>query len=93
MDVSEDQKTQVKEKPYKCNLCAKTFIHQSALTAHERTHTGEKPFKCNICDKAFRQKSYLKSHERTHTGRGLYFGLSGSIISNVNAAKLRECSE
>ncbi|XP_050433894.1 zinc finger protein 813-like [Adelges cooleyi] len=55
------------EKPFKCNICEKTFGHQSSLYNHKSIHTGEKPFKCNTCEKTFGHQSSLKT-QRIHTG-------------------------
>ncbi len=35
------------EKPFKCEVCDKSFTHGGTL----KTHTGEKPFKCEVCRK------------------------------------------
>ena len=31
-------------RPYKCEVCSKTFTKPSDLSRHEVVHTGEKPF-------------------------------------------------
>ena len=56
------------EKPFKCEICPKSFKRSDGLKLHKRVHTGEKPFQCKFCHKHFRQSSHLRSHLRIHTG-------------------------
>ncbi|VVC40631.1 Zinc finger C2H2-type [Cinara cedri] len=58
----------IKEKPYKCEVCEKSFRHKPNLLQHTKIHTGRKPFKCEVCKKSFRRKSHLTEHIRIHTG-------------------------
>ncbi|RXG68527.1 Zinc-responsive transcriptional regulator ZAP1 [Armadillidium vulgare] len=54
------------EKPFKCNICSKSFAANSDLQVHTRTHTGERPYKCEICSKTFTQFGNRATHMKTH---------------------------
>jgi Putative transcriptional repressor regulating G2/M transition len=56
------------ERPFRCEVCMKTFTQQPNLWKHMKTHTGEKPYNCGMCDKAFTQRANLLKHIRVHTG-------------------------
>ena len=50
---------------FKCNLCNKGFISQSALEMHLNVHTGAKPFRCDVCPAKFNHRSNLQRHLKT----------------------------
>jgi len=67
-DVTKDNCTNTEERPYVCDICTKTFMTSSVLTAHRQTHTGDKPHKCDVCHKQFTTRAQFKRHMPTHTG-------------------------
>ena len=55
-----------KEKPFKCELCSKSFVRSDFLDNHmEVVHKKNKP-KCGVCGKLFSRKDVLKRHEMMH---------------------------
>ena len=35
------------EKPFKCDICHKSYTQKGILSRHMRAHTDENPFKCD----------------------------------------------
>ena len=55
-------------KPYRCDVCCRSYTMQSCLRRHMLIHTGLKPNKCDVCNKSFVEKQQLAVHYRIHTG-------------------------
>jgi len=56
------------KRPFKCDICKKSFAAKYFLDSHKRLHTGEKPFKCEFCPMTFAAKGNLNTHRKKHTG-------------------------
>lgn len=53
-------------RPYKCEICSKSFRHNGNLIDHKMFVHSEKTIKCNFCDKKFQTNAVLKIHLKTH---------------------------
>lgn len=56
-------------RPFRCDLCDKSYIHHRSLTNHKKTHQVG-TFECTVCFKLFSNMAALYSHQRTHKARG-----------------------
>ena len=64
----EHEKTEhiLKEKPYKCNDCSKSFASEVGLSYHQRQHMEcPKNYSCETCKKLFASEMSLKRHIKT----------------------------
>ncbi|KAM3592659.1 uncharacterized protein V6R79_023010 [Siganus canaliculatus] len=52
------------DRPYKCDVCGKSFPKMCFLTAHAKVHSGQKPFVCHICGKRFPRRYSMLRHEK-----------------------------
>ncbi|XP_054609409.1 zinc finger protein 646 isoform X2 [Dunckerocampus dactyliophorus] len=53
------------DRPFKCDLCDKTYIHHRSLSNHKKTHQVGM-FECTVCFKLFNNMAALYNHQRTH---------------------------
>ena len=59
-------------RPYKCEVCQRSFREVATLRKHEQLHRADRPYVCTTCSKSFLWSSNLKVHERVHTGERPY---------------------
>lgn len=59
-------------RPYRCDICQRSFRELSTLRKHEQLHRADRPYVCTTCGKSFLWSSNLKVHERVHTGERPY---------------------
>lgn len=65
--LKDHKRIHANEKPFKCNVCDKSFRIKTHMKLHMKIHTQKKPkYKCSFCHCKFRTESYLKVHERHH---------------------------
>ena len=55
----------LKEKPFKCYVCDRSFGYNLSLQDHMLAHTGSKPLSCPVCGETFRFREELKRHTNT----------------------------
>ncbi|XP_020493265.2 zinc finger protein 646 [Labrus bergylta] len=55
-------------RPFRCDLCDKSYLHHRSLTNHKKTHQVGM-FECTVCFKLFNNMAALYSHQRTHKSR------------------------
>ncbi|XP_072442923.1 zinc finger and BTB domain-containing protein 40 [Chiloscyllium punctatum] len=74
VEMSSAPKGKKRRFPVTCDICGKSFAHQSGMQYHKRSdHFDEKPFSCSECGAKFAANSTLKNHMRLHTGEKPFF--------------------
>ena len=63
----ERQITSKSTKPWKCQICKKSFANAGNKKRHMIIHAGKKPYTCEICGKRFNDLSNKKRHEMIHS--------------------------
>ncbi|XP_028331762.1 zinc finger protein 646 [Gouania willdenowi] len=58
----------LENRPFKCDLCDKSYIHLRSLANHKKTHQTV-TCKCMVCFKMFHNMAAFHSHQRTHKTR------------------------
>ncbi|XP_045915579.1 oocyte zinc finger protein XlCOF6-like isoform X1 [Micropterus dolomieu] len=53
-------------KPYRCDVCGKSFPRPGALRRHKKIHSRRTPDVCPICGLTFTQNQLLQDHLKTH---------------------------
>ncbi|CAJ1080839.1 zinc finger protein 646 isoform X2 [Xyrichtys novacula] len=76
-------------RPFKCDLCDKSYIHHRSLTNHKKTHQVGM-FECTVCFKLFSNMAALYSHQRTHKARS--GSDSGSMGGSYTSTPLNQFS-
>ncbi|XP_050313885.1 zinc finger protein ZFP2-like [Anthonomus grandis grandis] len=61
------RKVHTRERPFKCNVCRKTFLTGSVYYQHRLIHTNDRRYSCEICHKKFFRADALNNHKRIHT--------------------------
>ncbi|KAL3859090.1 hypothetical protein ACJMK2_009324 [Sinanodonta woodiana] len=62
----------VHSRPFKCEICEKTFPVACILQRHLICHSEEKPFKCSFCGRAFSRYGNLERHNIRNSRKNLY---------------------
>ncbi|XP_056390175.1 zinc finger protein 646-like [Hyla sarda] len=65
-ELESHQESHKEERPYKCNLCDKSYRHAGSLVNHKKTHQIGL-YTCLICQKEYSNPMGLKSHLRIHS--------------------------
>ncbi|KAK3586814.1 hypothetical protein CHS0354_020025 [Potamilus streckersoni] len=62
----------IHSRPFKCEICDKTFPVACILQRHLICHSEEKPFKCTFCGRAFSRFGNLERHNIRNSRKNLY---------------------
>ncbi|XP_050593162.1 zinc finger protein 329-like isoform X2 [Bombus affinis] len=77
------------EKPFKCEICGRSFSQQGNLLNHVRIHSNPRSYTCEVCGKRFNQRATLRDHSLLHTGEKPYVCNVCGIAFTFSAALRR----
>nr|XP_029724085.1 zinc finger protein 782-like isoform X2 [Aedes albopictus] len=79
------------DRPFKCDVCPKTFKIKRTLYAHKRFTHGTKEHCCPICGKPIAYRHQIERHMRTHDP--IHKRSSKETIINTNAIRCEICQK
>uniref|UniRef100_A0A3Q2PKS6 C2H2-type domain-containing protein n=1 Tax=Fundulus heteroclitus TaxID=8078 RepID=A0A3Q2PKS6_FUNHE len=69
---SHEKTHMVRERPFLCHICCKTFPCKHTLMSHIQRHSSEKPYVCTVCSKGFTNQGCLTKHKKIHSSETPY---------------------
>ncbi|KAL4240680.1 hypothetical protein ACF0H5_001471 [Mactra antiquata] len=72
------------DRPYKCDICSKSFNDRSNLKNHKLIHSESKPFSCSVCDRGFVQKRGLTKHLQSSHNCSKSYGKDSDIFIDTD---------
>ena len=57
----------IREKPFKHDVCSLTLTAVEHIKTHSRIHSGEEPYKCEVCSATLTKAGSLKRQCRIHS--------------------------
>ncbi|CAB3261201.1 unnamed protein product [Arctia plantaginis] len=56
------RRNHMKQRPFECSICRRTFFDRTKLNRHIDTHNDIKRFECEVCHACFTRRCYWKKH-------------------------------